>query len=59
MALFSTPIDVSAVLAFPEVVPGDVAAVLQLVSGFSPAVPAVWASDGVTANSAAQAAAMN
>jgi hypothetical protein len=50
---------VSAVLALPEVVPGDAAAALQLVSGLSLAVPGVRASDGVIANIAVKAAAMN
>jgi hypothetical protein len=58
IALFSTPIDVSAVLALPEVVPdGDV--VLQLVSGFSLPDPGVCASDDVAPSSVAKAAAMS
>ena len=58
MALFSTLIDVSAVLALPEVVPDD-DVVLQLVSGLSLAGGGVCASDGDMASSPAKAAAMS
>jgi hypothetical protein len=56
IALFSTLIEVSAVLALPEVVPED-DVVLQLVSGLSEAA-GVCAIEGVAANSATKAATM-
>jgi hypothetical protein len=57
-ALFSIPVEVPVVFpALPDVAADDV--VLQLVSALSLAGAVVCASDGVTANSPAKAAAMS